>query len=262
MGRHPNVPQLTKNGTYRCWHPGLKKHIGLGTTDYNEACRIQASYYPGREASPGVSGQNANRPLVVGNGVAGGHMGVMDFDKPEEGKPDASSLLNKWASGGQPAATPPTTVTPEPQPEPSIFSSFSSAVADIVPKPNVPAKGGRPKQGLTPEQSAKLASGLKKIVTNLNVIAVGAGVQMFGKVPAPLDDEEIELLQMGWEMYIDDIFAKAKIKPWHVLLAGNVMIAASMYVGGTPIKKGLPAGDASKAKSASVTPIDGGKKDA
>jgi hypothetical protein len=144
--------------------------------------------------------------------------------------------------------------TPISAPDPPSAGVLSTWFNPVAPKPT------RQKPGLTPEQSAKIAAGLKKTVTNVNVIVVGAAVQMFGRVPAPLDDEEVALLQLGWEMYIDEMFSRAKIKPWHLLLAGNVMIAAAMYVGGTPVKKLPPPGDPAKqAKSfqqpATITPI-------
>jgi len=173
-------------------------------------------------------------------------------DKPT----DAASILTQWSKGTSNANEPIQPVQATPAPSPPLWPGPSN------PAPMVPvSKGGRkPKPTLSPEQSAQLASGLKKIVANLNVIIVGAGVQMFGKVPAPLDDDEVKMLEMGWAMMIDELFLKSEVKPWHVLLAGNVMIAAAMYVGGTPVpKKQLPPGDPTKAKSGTITPIDGSK---
>lgn len=256
MGRQPNVPQLTKAGTYRCWHPSIKKYVNLGTSDFEAACSIQAGFY-GRKS---LSSQPAEPPAPesgatpLGNPAfpySGGSSQMIDL---EDDKPiDANDLLASWNKAKDndkqpvpPPATSATSATPS--------TSFPGFALSNVPK--APPGPGKAKPGLTPEQSAKLASGLKKTVANLNVIIVGAGVQMFGRVPAPLDDEEVALLQMGWEMYIDEMFAKAKIKPWHLLIAGNVMIAAAMYVGGTPIprKPQLPS-DPGKAKSATVTPL-------
>lgn len=263
MGRQPNAPKLTAKGTYECWHPGVKRRINLGVSDYNEALRIQAGFY-GSSVQPSVPSLGATSvPAELGNPPVssdspgnGPPMSILDLDSPD--KPlDASNLLSSWASTKGGASSTSATVTPTASP-----ATPAPVVSLFAPKPLTGGNTGpKPKPGLTPEQSAKLAAGLKKIVTNLNVILVGAGVEMFGRVPAPLDDEEVQLLQMGWEMFIDEMFVKAKVKPWHVLLAGNVMVGAAMYVGGTPKPKkpALPPGDPTKAKSAMVTPIDGGK---
>ncbi len=254
MGRQPNAPKQTRNGTYQCWHPGVKKYVNLGTQDFDVAQAIQAGFY-GRKSLqshaaptilPSVGDPTVPYPQSRDQGAD-----VIDFDKPDASA-DPHSFFSRM-SGKEPEPSAPMQAQ-------TVFSGqtvFAPAPFQPI-KP--PVTGSKAKPGLTPEQSAKLASGLKKTVANLNVIIVGAGVQMFGRVPAPLDDEEVALLQMGWEMYIDELFAKSKIKPWHLLFAGNVMIATAMYVGGTPIpKKQLPPGDGTKAKSGTVTPIDGGK---
>ncbi len=179
----------------------------------------------------------------------------LDDDKPQ----DAADILNQWSKQGvetNPNASNSTV------PQPMVTPASSQNAWGLTPNsPTLAApKGRKAKATLTPEQSAQLASGLKKIVANLNVIIIGAGVQMFGKVPAPLDDDEVKMLEMGWAMMIDEMFLKSEVKPWHVLLAGNLMIGAAMYVGGTPIpKKALPPADPTKAKSGTLTSIDGSK---
>jgi hypothetical protein len=128
------------------------------------------------------------------------------------------------------------------------------------PLPPVGTRAPKVQKGLTPEQSAKIASGLKKMVVNTNVVVVASAVQMFGRVPAPLDDDEIALLQMGWEMWLDELFLKAKLKPIHLVIVGNLMIAVSMWAAGKPKDKPNPKTDATTAKAApghgSITPIN------
>jgi len=256
MGRQPNVPQVSRDGTYTCWHPDIKKRVNLGTTDYATACSIQAGFYGRTSIQSMAAAPNpppmGNPTYPYGRSEQGTQMINLDDDKPQ----DASDILNSWAKASQPAnesaSTNPAVVT-----TPANVNT-PPAIA-WAPTPPV-GKGRKAKQTLTPEQSAQLASGLKKIVANLNVIIIGAGVQMFGKVPAPLDDDEVKMLEMGWAMMIDEMFLKSEVKPWHVLLAGNLMIGAAMYVGGTPIpKKSLPPPDPTKAKSGSLTSIDGSK---
>ncbi len=258
MGRRPNEPQISRDGTFTSWHPGIKKRVNLGTTDFETARSIQAGFY-GRTSVQSVA-TPPNPPQLgnpaypyVGSGEGGTPQMInLDDDKPA----DASDILSSWAKSSQPVN--------EATPAPSSSPSLPTAQPATTPVPWAPAptvgKGRKAKQTLTPEQSAQLASGLKKIVANLNVIIIGAGVQMFGKVPAPLDDDEVKMLEMGWAMMIDEMFLKSEVKPWHVLLAGNLMIGAAMYVGGTPIpKKALPQADPTKAKSGTLTAIDGSK---
>ncbi len=262
MGRQPNAPQIDRHGFFACWHPGIKKRVNLGTKDYATACAIQAGFY-GRTSVP--SPPSKPDPTPVGNPTFPYNPGAQTMTLDLDDKPtDAASILSQWSknSGNTSDGTStPVGQTPAAPPNPSptltlpwIQPSNSQGMAPVS------RSSRKLKPSLTPEQSAQLASGLKKIVANLNVIIVGAGVQMFGKVPAPLDDDEVKMLEMGWAMFIDELFLKSEVKPWHVLLAGNVMIAAAMYVGGTPIpRKALPPNDPTKAKSSNVTPIDGGK---
>lgn len=172
-----------------------------------------------------------------------------DDDKPAG---SAHDLLNDWARSKTVDATPPAT-QPEPAPQPGPLSGLFGSSPPLPPARNPPSP--KVAKGLTPEETAKLAAGLKKIVTNINVVAVGASVQMFGRVPAPLDDEEIKLLQMGWEMYLDEIFAKKKIKPVHIVLAANIMIAFTMYVGGKPMEKPKKLEEVAKQAPGNPNPL-------
>ncbi len=94
----------------------------------------------------------------------------------------------------------------------------------------------KPVSGLSPEQAQKIGAGLKKIVTKVNIIAAGMCVDMFGRDPAPLEDDEIDLVVLGWEMMLEQYFTKSQPKPWMVLLAGNVMMVMAMYPRGEPKK--------------------------
>jgi hypothetical protein len=244
MGRQPNAPSQRRDGSYECWHPGIKRKVNLGQVDYQTALKLQQSFYPQRVSSPTT--ETVLVPKLEQAPPPSAESRSMSFDFDAEDKPlEAADLLSSWSKSREDKpAEPQTTVKAPEAPTPSLASPSTWFA------PSSPAKPVGKKPGLSPEQSAKLASGLKKTVANLNIIIVGAAVDMFGRVPAPLDDDEIQLLQMGWEMYIDEMFAKAKIKPWHLLLAGNVMIAAAMYVGGTPKVKQLPPKDpATVAKS-------------
>jgi hypothetical protein len=206
-------------GAYRAYHPGLKKRISLGTKDYNEACKLQAEMLARFE---GGQSQVAPKPSRVPLAPSAPEVAAVSDDKPL----DPADLLNSWAGVKDKPAAEPVQAEQIPIPE------FSTQPAQSVAQPS-PAAMVR-KQGLSPEQSQKMAVGLKKLVTNLNVIVVGWGIQMFGKDPAPLDEEELELLQLGWELWLDEIFVKRKPKPWMLVAVGNLMIAVAMYMNGKP----------------------------
>src|SRR5207247_219618 len=103
MGRQPNAPKLTSKGTFECWHPGVKRRINLGVTDYAEAIRIQAGFYGAAVqpevpsvASPSVPSELGDTPIHQYPGGGDAPVSILDFDAAE--KPlDASDLLSNWA---------------------------------------------------------------------------------------------------------------------------------------------------------------------
>lgn len=224
MSRAYSAPTRIKDssgkevGTYRAYHPGMKKRISLGTYDFNEACRLQAEMLARYNKQPTPVAPTP-KPVPVTVPV---EAPTVSEDKPL----DAADLLKSWAGvNDKPAVE---TVEAEQLP----ITEFNTQPQQQQAQPS-PAAMVR-KQGLSPEQSQRMAVGLKKLVTNLNVIVVGWGIQMFGKDPAPLDEEELELLQLGWELWLDEIFVKRKPKPWMLVAVGNLMIAVAMYMNGTP----------------------------
>lgn len=124
-------------------------------------------------------------------------------------------------------------------------SEFHSAPSASTPLTVI--NGGKKPKGPTPEQIEKLSKGLYKIATKVNIVAAEACVKFLGKDPCPLDDDEVELLQMGWEMQLNEWFGKSKPEPWMVLLAGNAAILFAMYVRGDDLPK--------KEKVSDVIPI-------
>jgi len=247
MGRPPSPPRLNKKGAYECWHPAIKKYVKLGTSDFAEASRIQQGFYGVVQASTPILPDIPSRDNIPD--VDMGKPMIINLDENDDKPKDAANLLAGWAKSSSPMA-PPTPVASSPVG--TVYQTPISAghpqngpgIATMVTKSNKVPKG------LTPEQSAKIANGLKKMVVNTNVVVIGAAVQMFGVVPAPLDREEIELLQLGWELWLDELFNKAKLKPVYLVVVGNIMIAISMYAAGERMKKPDPKTDPSKAKSA------------
>ncbi len=102
MGRSPSVPQVTRNGTYKCWHPGIKKYVNLGTSDYAQALAIQAGFYgKAPERNPAVYREATYPvPAPVGDPAipypessrSNQGAAVIDFDKADD---PLSGWLNK-----------------------------------------------------------------------------------------------------------------------------------------------------------------------
>ena len=256
-GRRPGPPTQRPNGHWYAHHPGLKRPIRLAATTFAEAVAEQQSFY-GVASAPAEVSTPIPGDTVPSSGDVGG-TAVLNLDDEVTSEPkktdSAADLLSSWAKSTTPMATQPTLVdTPAAKPAPLAGPPAT------VPTPAGKVPSPRVQKGLTPEQSAKIASGLKKMVVNTNVVVVASAVQMFGRVPAPLDDDEIALLQMGWEMWLDELFLKAKLKPIHLVIVGNLMIAVSMWAAGKPKDKPNPKTDATTAKAApghgSITPIN------
>lgn len=261
-GRRPNAPSQAPNGSWYCHHPGLRRKVRLGATTFSEAVAEQQSFYgvadePTTTSAP-VPGNPVSKdgnPGDLAFKLNGGDLSLnLDDDQPvlptaePKKASSAADLLSSWSKSTA------TVETPTPVQQPSAPATPPAAHPYAY---TPPAKAIKPQKGLTPEQSAKIANGLKKMVVNTNIVVMATAVQMFGRVPAPLDDDEIALLQMGWEMWLDEMFAKAKLKPVHLVLVGNLMIAVSMWASGKPKEK--PKADPKAAPGhgsvASVTPI-------
>lgn len=254
-GRRPNAPTQAPNGSWYCFHPGLKRKVRLGATSFAAAVAEQQSFYGVADApaSPNPAVPSHSVPTGGGDDT----LFNLDDDSPPMEKKDSSDasaadLLSSLSSSRANA-----TVVSPPSPAPTAVTPVAPVPAPSHPYAYNP-KAPKQQKGLTPEQSAKIANGLKKMVVNTNVVVMATAVQMFGRVPAPLDDDEIALLQMGWEMYLDELFAKAKLKPLHLVIVGNLMIAVSMWASGKPKEK--PKAEATTkaaapGHTASVTPI-------
>lgn len=219
-------------GAYRCYDPRVKKVVSLGTEDFAEATRLAdelAQYKYGR------------KPLDAGGGRIEPTTAAPTSDLPGVGgRVDPSELLGAWvADGGTgvagPTLTAPQDGTPAADSSPGVGEQRALSLPSAEPRP-------RKKGGLTPEQAAKIGTGMKKIACKLNVVAIGACVQMLGRDPYPVDDDELELLATGWEMWLEELFVKTQPKPWMLVAAGNLLIAFAMYVNGTEIAKPQPQG--------------------
>lgn len=246
MGKRgkPWTPSLTRIkdgkgrevGNYRMYVPSEGRTVNLGTLDEKEAWR-KAKEIIARE-------KGASDPVVLDR-----PMSVPELPTPPRASGsapsnapsiDPNSLLDSWAAD-KPSPLPPQPDSPAgPVPAPPEVP-FVEPTKALVATPKA-----KTQKGLTPEQAEKLGKGLQKLVARVNIVTLELAVRFMGRDPYPLDDEEVELLALGWELWLDTYFVKHKPEPWMLILAGNVMAGFGMWMRGTPIvkekKNGHPVG--------------------
>lgn len=250
MGRAYAEPKKHRNkfgaetGNYYAYHPRLKKQVSTGTPDYATAKQIQNGWIGNHSPySRGVGTSGGDGSGSVGE-VTALYTEHVKTEPTEDVKPE--DLIDRWADKVVVQDESSESTTPEPvRNDPRPNNSGISLLPTPFQKPS-------PK-GITPEQAAKIAVGLKKIATNLNIIVDAYVVKSMGVSPAKIGDDEIELLQLGWEMVLDEYLTKNKPKPIHVLIAGNVMVLAAMYMHGESVKKPSPVPKPGEANN--VQPI-------
>lgn len=222
------LPDGTKEeyGSYRWYNPFTKQSETLSGDEYD------AAYRRTRE--------------LLALGAQGGQAGGAESTDSGSGSPqdtpaptfDASKVVDAWAGHDQQKTFTPPAPGTGPATSPAPSPSPGGVVIPIV-RPTV--KTAPPKKGqLTPEQAAKLGRAVNKVACKLNLALLSGAVKFAGRDPFELDDDDVELLALGWELFLDDFFVKNPPKPWMLILAGNVMCAAVMYLRGTPIERETP----------------------
>lgn len=227
-------------GSYRVYDPIQKKPISLDTEDENEAkAKVQSMFghlidsafkqiSPPKRVMPlqhkvvdldgGVTAPKDTAPIVGADESI-----PIQYSQPEHvGSAVASSVLSDWAAQNPPE---PSSI-PLNQP-PNLRVVEGEKVSEpIVTKT-------RKKAGNWSDADiAKMASGMHKIVANANMLVLDLCVRSLGKVPYQPSEDELELLAMGWEMYLNEYFAKSPPQPWMLILAGNLLVGFAMYTQG------------------------------
>jgi len=85
---------------------------------------------------------------------------------------------------------------------------------------------------LTPARREKILGALGKGAARINALAVEVGISILGrklKEDAIVTDEDLEILRLGYDLLIEEIFETLEPKPWHVIVAGNVFLIMSIW---------------------------------
>lgn len=152
----------------------------------------------------------------------------------EYGKDGAADAGN-GAQVSPPASDRPLSPPPARRDPREIFAEWAGKMNSDSNAPVTPDVAAPPAGRLSPSQSSRISGGLAKLCTMVNTLAVGATVKVFGKKPAELDDDEEEIIKVGWEMQWDEWLANRQARPWMLIIAGSVGAGVVMYVEGEPL---------------------------
>jgi hypothetical protein len=219
---------LNKGKTWGCWDPLKRKVVSLGSDKAVAEEKMRRIWE--QSGAPSNITVPESKPLT----------------NPEP-RPvtNSADIMASWVKSNPIAEPKPATEAPKPDsffkpsgeasnPVTSVSGNGQSGNAATPVNSLVPI---RKKHGLTPEQAAKIGTGMKRIVTKINVVCLNVCVSYLGRDPFPVADDELELMAIGWEMMLEEYFVKHQPKPWMLIAAGNMLVGFSMYMRGKPFPK-------------------------
>jgi hypothetical protein len=202
-------------GAWYAWLRGQTRHFYTGTQQIEDA-RSKAvrrlAELEGREppaAPPPAPAAPPASPYM--SGAAGNH------SPGANGAPrrDPRAILTAWATGGPPP--------------PAADGSSPAEPAAAAPPP-------APRGTLSDEQAEKICAGLAKITAVANAAACGALVRALGRQPGDPSEDEENLTAAGWELQWREWLRDQEPRPWMLIAAGSIGMAAGMYLEGTPLE--------------------------
>ncbi len=241
MGRPSNGVPYLKGGVYHIRFQGDKGGgTSLNTTNARQAKQLgenlarkrgatMPSLVKGSDPAPrpptaaptvsasGVSGANAlagNADMLSGDALSGWL--ASDSEVQGSGAPDPSGKASASPSSSQTALAP-----------------SSSGVS------------------LTADERSRMHGLLSGIVGRANVLALGLGVRIFGRIPAEPEPADMELLNKAWQLQLDELLGDKEIKPYMLIIGASAGLGIGMYMGGEPIPPKPSKGGA----VATVTPL-------
>lgn len=256
-GRKPGEPTL-KNGIFYAWHPTMKRKIPLNTSDFDEAVRLQSAFYEVEEMTPvEVATQVVTAAdATEDNGNAKTMLDSWRTKTANETDVDDNSSDKVVLSGVSGNAG--TVNFSSPGAIPAVVSIPGTANETRKPVTALPPKIHKGKT-LDPEQAIKLARGMKQMITQLNMVAVGAAVSIFRSEIDKPDQETLDILEMGIELQLERWFKKSNPEPWMIILGANMIMAVGMWSSGKPrLKPNKPKVPPSVEGGGTVSPIKPG----
>jgi hypothetical protein len=208
------LPPVTPGGSWRVYIPG-QGVVSLNTTDekqaYAEAGKVGQSFVVKKPAN--TTAEPSPFP---------------------QGAPTAKDMLDTWIQSspdsGQPSSPQPFT-GPQPLQSPAVQSPTQSLVPSLSTSDKVDAVMG-------PEKRAKVAGMLAKGITLINVAGTAWCVKLLGTIPKLDDEDEAkDVLKIGWELQLEELFVNHPPQPWMVILGGTAALFTGMLLNGERIPK-------------------------
>ena len=229
-GRKPQfrpIPPQSAGGAYRIYYPG-RGVISLETSDEREAYTKAGQYAQEYNSAPVSTSNPPEASPTVDTGA---------FSPPS-----AQETLAQWSKS-----------TPEPlMPSPSLPSTtpsvsrspvaqqsfgFSQPSGDTTQTPP-PSTGEKVNAVMSPEKRQKIAGLIAKGATLVNIAGTAACVRYLGVIPKLDDEDEAkDVLKIGWELQLEELFMNHPPEPWMVILGGTVAMGFGMYLNGDKIPK-------------------------
>lgn len=220
MGRPANGVPYLKGGVYHIRFKGDKDSTSLDTRNASEAKRkgaqvaanrgmttaLRESAHPKARAVPVTS---AGPPMTTASGLTGG------------------DALDGWLSsesefdGGQV--------------EPGTDRTHPDSPGFVEPQPYTEVAVSTPSKGLTSDEKSRMHGLLSGIVGRANVLALGLGVRIFGRVPAEPEPADLELLNRAWQLQLEELLEGKEVKPYVLIIAASAGLGVGMWAGGEPI---------------------------
>lgn len=125
--------------------------------------------------------------------------------------------------------------SPEPKSEPTSDSPAVLPVSSGNTTGALQSSGlswEQPKPGLTTAEKEKLHSLMAGVVVRVNVLLLGLGVNIFGRIPAEPAPEDTALLEKAWQLQLNEWFANTEISPKILIVAASAGLGIGMYVQG------------------------------
>ena len=231
-GRKPQfrpVPPSGPGKPYRLYVPG-QGVISLETADEKEAW-TKAGQYAQNYAAGGM-----NSPPSVSPDTTGFRPTPSDTVNaaPSIQQPTAKEMLSAWnqapsiQSEQLPLSLPDSPLPSQSAPESSPIGGSGPALS-ISDKVNAV---------MPPEKRQKIASMLAKGVTLMNVAGAAWCVKLLGTIPRIDDEDEAkEVLKIGWELQLEELFINHPPQPWMVILGGTGALMVGMLLNGERMPK-------------------------
>lgn len=260
MGRPTNGVPYLKGGVYHIRFKGDKDATSLETKSESVAKQRAKSISRAR-GETGPSSRSAlatpivsspEKPAVVMSGGGGPPAGALTTDpladwQSGESVFDGSDVAGGRANGN--GASHSTDLAGSGSGESSQNSDDRGGwVRGLSPAKPWELEPG--KKGLSLEEKERMHGLLAGVVGRVNILAVGLGVRIFGRIPAEPEPADTELLNKAWEMQLADLLANKELTPAIMICAASVGLGVGMWANGEAKPKKEKEPDGSQAHTA------------